>query len=149
MRFDKVFVPRHCLLGKEGQGLRIALTALNTGRLSVPYGSVGCAKKLLEVARVWAAERQQWGKALGEHEAIALMVGGIGVMSIMTISVTERTREIGVRKALGARRREILWQFLLEALFISLAGSLIGVGLGIGVTQALAAALGMPTSSRP
>lgn len=77
MTFDKVRVPQRCLLAKEGQGLRIALTALNTGRLSVPYGSVGCAKKLLEVARTWASERQQWGKALGEHEAIALMVGDI------------------------------------------------------------------------
>ena len=77
MSFDAVRVPDRCLLGKEGSGLRIALTALNTGRLSVPYGSVGCAKKLLEVARVWARERQQWGKALGEHEAIALMLGDI------------------------------------------------------------------------
>lgn len=77
MSFDNVRVPQRCLLGSEGQGLRIALTALNTGRLSVPYGSVGCAKKLLEVARTWASERQQWGKSLGEHEAIALMVGDI------------------------------------------------------------------------
>ena len=75
---------------------------------------------------------------LGSVAGISLLVGGIGIMNIMMVSVTERTREIGIRKALGATYNNIMFQFLIEAVFVGIIGGLIGVGVGVGLATAIA-----------
>jgi putative ABC transport system permease protein len=96
--------------------------------------------------KVWDSFSQAAFLALVAISSIALMVGGIGVMAIMMISVTERTREIGVRKALGARRREILWQFLIEAAFLTSFGGILGILFGAGIGVAIHLLSGFPIS---
>ena len=96
--------------------------------------------------QLWDRISQGTFFALIVISSIALMVGGIGVMAIMSISVTERTREIGVRKALGARRAEILFQFLMEAAFLTSIGGLLGVGLGAGIGYGVHFISGFPIS---
>jgi putative ABC transport system permease protein len=71
---------------------------------------------------------------LGAIASISLLVGGIGIMNIMLATVTERTREIGIRRALGAKRRDIAWQFLAETTTLSSLGGILGVGLGIALS---------------
>ena len=98
------------------------------------------------VLKVWEQISQATFLALVVISSIALMVGGIGVMAIMMISVTERTREIGVRKALGARRREILWQFLIEAIFLTSTGGLLGIFFGSSIGMIVHWLSGFPVS---
>jgi putative ABC transport system permease protein len=98
------------------------------------------------ILQLWDRISQATFLALIVISSIALMVGGIGVMAIMSISVTERTREIGVRKALGARRMEILFQFLMEAVILTSLGGLLGIVLGSALGWAVHLLSGFPIS---
>ena len=80
---------------------------------------------------------------------VALIVGGIGIMNIMLVSVTERTREIGLRMAVGAKGQDVLWQFLVEAIVLCFVGGLVGVGLAFALAQGLTEFLEWPTSMSP
>ncbi|WP_028662033.1 acyl-CoA dehydrogenase family protein [Saccharomonospora saliphila] len=93
-RFHRVRVPRRNVVGREGDGLRIALTTLNTGRLSVPASCAGAGKWALRIARQWSAERVQWGKPLGAHEAVARKISFIAATTFALESVVELSAQL-------------------------------------------------------
>jgi putative ABC transport system permease protein len=86
---------------------------------------------------------------LGSIASVSLLVGGIGIMNIMLVSVTERTREIGIRMAVGARSSAVRVQFLIESIMLSLAGGLIGIIVGVGISLVVPSMLGWPTLVSP
>jgi putative ABC transport system permease protein len=103
----------------------------------------------LELLRQAEQTQRMFNIVLGAIAAISLLVGGIGIMNIMLASVTERTREIGIRRALGAKRHDIIVQFLIETVLLSSAGGLMGVVLGVTIPRLITTFALMPTIVTP
>jgi putative ABC transport system permease protein len=103
----------------------------------------------LALLRQAEATKRTFAIVLGSIAGISLLVGGIGIMNIMLATVTERTREIGIRRAIGARRTQIVAQFLIETLVLSLSGGVIGIGVGLFIPWLVTVFAKMPTVVTP
>ena len=117
-RFHEVVVPATSLIGKEGQGLKIALTTLNTGRLSLPASCVAAGKVALKISREWSQERVQWGRPVGEHEAVAKMISFIAATTYGLEAVVELSSQLADDK-----RNDIRIEAALAKLYCSEMGS--------------------------
>jgi putative ABC transport system permease protein len=149
--------------GSHNSNMRISAKAVGTG--PVLDGAMDEARVILRSRRhdpvggsdsfdmennssllsIWANLTGTFFVAMIGIAAISMVVGGIVIMNIMLVSVTERTREVGIRKAMGARRSDVLLQFLIEAVILSLVGGIVGVLLGIAVAKGVTLAVGMPS----
>jgi len=116
----------------------------DTRRLAPEADNNFDVRDMTQIADAMASATATMTGMLGAVAGVSLLVGGIGIMNIMLVSVTERTREIGIRLAIGAHERHILVQFLVEATVLSLLGGLIGIGLGLGLAGTASAVLSIP-----
>ena len=125
-----------------GNNVATYLTDHNVSNSEFAYRSQDLLEQAKQLQEMSASTNQQ----LIWIASISLLVGGIGVMNIILVSVTERTREIGLKKAIGAKRRRIAWQFLTEAAVLTSLGGLIGVLTGVGMAQIISQVMGTPVA---
>ena len=137
--------------GDETSKAQRQITALLRERHNLPKGTDDdfSIRNLSELANAQQAGTRTLTTLLASIAAVSLLVGGVGIMNIMLVSVTERTREIGLRMAVGARRADILYQFLIESLTLSIAGGVVGIATGLGVAQQLSTRFDWPLLIRP
>ena len=136
--------------GREDASARVVPTAnMVRGLLEKSHPAKSDYQVLvpLELMAQAAHEKRIWNMVLGAIAGISLLVGGIGIMNIMLATVTERTREIGIRRAIGAKRRDIIRQFLLETTVLSAIGGVLGIVLGVAIPIAVTVFAGMKTST--
>ncbi len=142
-------IPSIELKAKTGQSVTVVestVEALLAERRRIAPGEDNDfhVRNVQEIADAMGAVTTTLTGLLGGIAAVSLLVGGIGIMNIMLVSVTERTREIGTRLAIGALANEVMLQFLVEAIVLSLLGGMIGIGFGLGLSYLAARSLGVP-----
>jgi putative ABC transport system permease protein len=137
--------------GRSTQSVQSQAEALLRQRRKLGAGqdSDFTVRDMQEVAETMSSATGTLTALLGAIGAVSLLVGGIGIMNIMLVNVTERTREIGIRLAIGALASDVLFQFLLEAVVLSALGGVIGIGVGLSLSWSVTRALGLPLSIQP
>jgi putative ABC transport system permease protein len=140
-------VELHEIIVEVGEVAEVEATAAGIGAMLARFHRQSDHELRVPLALLRQAEatKRTFNVVLGSIAAISLLVGGIGIMNIMLASVTERTREIGIRRAIGAKRRQIVTQFLVETVVLSTSGGLIGIGLGFFIPWLITLLAGMPT----
>ena len=166
---DTIFVP-YTTVQKKLRGIRyiqsITVSAMSAAQTVAVADEIGAllrvqhglipgdeddfrVRTLEEIASVRSETTRTMTSLLASIAGVSLLVGGIGIMNIMLVSVTERTREIGLRMAVGAKGKDVLFQFLVEAIVLSLLGGAIGIGLGVALSHGITQFLEWPTTVSP